>query len=279
MKALRIWLCVLTAISILAFAGSLYYTLVYLDKEPPVFSVDEDALVVKSDATDEELLKGVTATDDRDGDLTDQITIAGVSRLGESNHGMVGYMVFDSADNYAAVSRDVYFSDYSAPRFVLMEQLSYGVNETVALKGRLLAKDAAEGNITPNIRISTLNLNNQYEGVYHISLWVVNKLGDTASITLPIIIQNETPSSPHIDLTDYLIYLPQGTVFLPERYFEAAYATSLNRFSMAFEDITVEGEVDPDTPGTYEVTYSYVNGNGEATRAILTVVVEPKGEA
>lgn len=55
------------------------------------------------------------ASDDRDGDLTDQILIKGVTPALADSSAQVTYIVFDSANNMATVTRTVRYTDYQAP--------------------------------------------------------------------------------------------------------------------------------------------------------------------
>lgn len=275
MRNLKIMLCIVTALAVLGFAGVQFYTYVYSDTVPPVITMDSDLVSVSVRDKDQNaaLLAGVSASDNHDGDLTGEVMVSSVSQLIGVNTAKVNYTVFDGADNMATASRMVCYTDYTSPHFVLREPLVYGVGEVVALMGRVEAYDVRQGDITDMIRLSALSINNNVEGIYHVSLRATNDIGDDSVVTLPVIIRNQMPQSPEIILNEYLVYITVGSNFNVTNYFE-----SINRGGTGgqgnYGDLSVDNGVDVDKPGIYEVHYSYTNVYGYTADAILTVVVE-----
>ena len=80
MKKIKIILGILCGISVIG--GGIYYqrTSKQIDQESPVLSADTDQITVSIDATDQELLQGVSATDDKDGDVSDSILIENIEK-------------------------------------------------------------------------------------------------------------------------------------------------------------------------------------------------------
>ena len=278
MRTLKTILCIATALSVLAFALAIYYTQFYKDVVPPEIRMDADVITVSAADGDEALLRGVTATDNRDGDITGAVLVDGVSQLTGPNAARVRYIVFDAAENAATASRTVVYSDYEAPRVSILQPLTYNVGDTIALRGRVIARDCLEGNITDRIRISSKDLSNRAAGVYHLTIWVMNKLGDVSTVTVPVIVREDDPAVPVVELKSYLTYLTRGEEFDPKAYFQSYYDSADSRARNYYDHLEVSGEVDTDTPGTYEVTYSATNSDGLTGQAILTVVVEEKME-
>ena len=278
MRTLKTILCIATALSVLAFALAIYYTQFYKDVVPPEIRMDADVITVSAADGDEALLRGVTATDNRDGDITGAVLVDGVSQLTGPNAARVRYIVFDAAENAATASRTVVYSDYEAPRVSVLQPLIYNVGDTIALRGRVIARDCLEGNITDRIRISSQDLSNRAAGVYHLTIWVMNKLGDVSTVTVPVIVREDDPAAPVVELKSYLTYLARGEEFDPKAYFQSYYDSADSRARNYFDHLEVSGEVDTDTPGTYEVVYSATNSDGLTGQAILTVVVEEKME-
>ena len=278
MRTLKTILCIATALSVLAFALAIYYTQFYKDVVPPEIRMDADVITVSAADGDEALLRGVTATDNRDGDITGAVLVDGVSQLTGPNAARVRYIVFDAAENAATASRTVVYSDYEAPRVFILQPLIYNVGDTIALRGRVIARDCLEGNITDRIRISSQDLSNRAAGVYHLTIWVMNKLGDVSTVTVPVIVREDDPAAPVVELKSYLTYLARGEEFDPKAYFQSYYDSADSRARNYYDHLEVSGEVDTDTPGTYEVAYSATNSDGLTGQAILTVVVEEKME-
>lgn len=118
MRAIRKMQRVILALfilTLLAFCGLRIYRRLTVDVTPPVITCSTDSIDVSVTAGEEALLQGVMASDDRDGDLTDQILIKGVSPSLTDSSAQVTYIVFDSANNMATVTRTVRYTDYEAP--------------------------------------------------------------------------------------------------------------------------------------------------------------------
>ncbi len=278
MRTLKTILCIATALSVLAFALAIYYTQFYKDVVSPEIRIDSDVITVSVADGDDALLRGVTAADNRDGDISASVRVDGVSQLTGPNSARVRYIVFDRAENAATASRTVVYSDYEAPRISILQPLIYNVGDTIALQGRVLARDCLEGNITSSIRISSQNLTNRSPGTYHLTIWVMNKLGDISTVNIPVIVREDNEDAPIVELTSYLVYLERGESFNPRTYFQSYFESAASRLRHPYDQLEVTGEVDTDTPGSYEVTYSATNSAGLTGEAILTVIVEDKME-
>ena len=238
-------------------------------KEPPVLTCDSDLLEISVNDGKDAMLSGITAADDQDGDLTGQVLVTGVSQLVGDNTAKVTYVVFDSDDNMATLTRSVRYTDYRLPRFSLEEPLIYGSAENMTLLDRLHAKDTIDGDITGNIRVSYLESTADPQ-ISNINVQVTNSMGDTAWLTLPVVFADDTGRWVDISLSSYLVYLEQGSSFNARSYLNRA---ALNGNSIGTDQVSISGEVDTDTPGTYYVHYNCSYGSAVGT-AVLTVVVE-----
>lgn len=272
MRTLKLILCAATVLAALAFAGVQIYTRVVLDTVAPVISMDADSITVRVSDGPEALLAGVTAWDDRDGDLTGEVRVSHVSQLISGSTAKVNYVVFDRADHMATASRTVCYSDYTAPRFSVVSPLVFGVGEKVSLVGHVVARDSIDGNITGAMRLSAISVNNTIEGIYHVTLRVTNSVGDSSKVTLPIIIRAQSPGQAQVELNQYLVYLKTGEEFDPEPYFKTLLTGDGGRGY--YSAVSVTDRVDTSVPGIYEVSYDYTAADGEVAEAILTVVVE-----
>ena len=246
-----------------AFAAGQVYSRVVTDTVPPVITLDSDSITVSVEDGRDALLRGVTASDAKDGDLTGQIIVSGVSKL---NTAKVSYMVFYKAGNMASATRYVVYSDYHRPRFMLTTPLVYSLGETVSITGRLQAQDAVDGDITSSIRVLSSDIISSTEGVYNLTLQVINSLGDTAQVTLPVTIRAEADGDSAVKLLRYLVYVGLGDNFEPRNYIESVSAGSVS-------DVRIDSNVDTQSAGCYLVTYTVTSG-GRSSSALMTVVVE-----
>lgn len=238
-------------------------------KEPPVISCPEGVLDISSADDESALLAGITASDPQDGDLTHKVIVGGISKLISENTAKVTFMVFDSDDNMASCVRHIRYSDYRRPRFYVKDALTYSSTDTVALMDRLGATDVIDGNISSQIRVSTLEPTDNSE-IYRITIQVTNSVGDTAWQELPVLIQPTNPLRPTIKLTSYLVYLKENSSFAPEDYVSSI---TVSGEALDLSDVTIDNQVDSSTPGDYHVYYTY-NNNGYIGTAIMTVVVQ-----
>ena len=266
MRTLKTILIICLVLVTAAFAAGQVYSRVVTDTVPPVITLDSDSITVSVEDGRDALLRGVTASDAKDGDLTGQIIVSGVSKLISNNTAKVSYMVFDKAGNMASATRYVVYSDYHRPRFMLITPLVYSLGETVSITGRLQAQDAVDGDITSSIRVLSSDIISSTEGVYNLTLQVINSLGDTAQVTLPVTIRAEADGDSAVKLRRYLVYVGLGDNFEPRNYIESVSAGSVS-------DVRIDSNVDTQSAGCYLVTYTVTSG-GRSSSALMTVVVE-----
>lgn len=266
MRTLKTILIICLVLVTAAFAAGQVYSRVVTDTVPPVITLDSDSITVSVEDGRDALLRGVTASDAKDGDLTGQIIVSGVSKLISNNTAKVSYMVFDKAGNMVSATRYVVYSDYHRPRFMLITPLVYSLGETVSITGRLQAQDAVDGDITSSIRVLSSDIISSTEGVYNLTLQVINSLGDTAQVTLPVTIRAEADGDSAVKLRRYLVYVGLGDNFEPRNYIESVSAGSVS-------DVRIDSNVDTQSAGCYLVTYTVTSG-GRSSSALMTVVVE-----
>ena len=274
MRNIQIALVAVFVLAAVAFGFSFGYQNFFADTTPPVFTCEETQLEVSVSATDEELCRGLTATDDTDGDLTSAIRVKSVSSLIGANTAQVTYVVFDKASNAATFTRNISYTDYEKPRFHLSKPLVYNVSQTVTLLDRLSVTDVRDGDLTDKMRLSMLNLQTSTEGTYQMRVMVTNSLGDSAILPLTVIIRNAGVNAPTIELTDYLIYTHVGEEPDAKSFLKSVKDPLVKNGSVSKSDVEITSNVDAQLPGTYEITYTYTGESGANATVILTVVVE-----
>ena len=96
-----------------------FTTVQYLsrDKVPPVISFSEaDALTYEEGTTDEELLRGISAYDDVDGDVSDSLKVEFVAADPENGTVTVTYAARDKSNNVAKASQILKYQSESETR-------------------------------------------------------------------------------------------------------------------------------------------------------------------
>lgn len=66
------------------------------DSRAPVIAMDSETIEVSCDATDEELLAGVTASDKKDGDVSDTLMVESLSDFTDTGKRTMTVVAFDS---------------------------------------------------------------------------------------------------------------------------------------------------------------------------------------
>ena len=242
--------------------------------EKPVIESDGETLEISCEYTKEDLLLGVTASDEEDGDLTDQIVAGSFSRFVDPGVTGLTYVVFDSRGQSASLTREVRFTDYHSPRFALSEPLVFREGEgsyTEAME-RLDAVDQLDGSRKDWIIQTDTDVNYSTAGNYTMSVEVTNSLGDTASAGLPVHVVNAQSRNVQIALTQGIVYLEAGEEIDPASYISGV--TGPNGAALDPGTVSAQSGVDVNTPGCYEIHYQASDGAGNAGETWLTVIVE-----
>ena len=275
-------LLVLAALCLVALAGYRMYDGWRTDTVAPKITVSDSGVPEMSVYAPEALLEGVTATDDRDGDVTASIVVENVSDIKKDGTVTVTYAAFDSSGNVAKTQRTVRYTDYEPPRFTLRESLDFVYNTGFDVLDVVGAVDLLDGDIGYRVKATATDAASiNTEGVHNVRFWVSNSLGDTSELVLPVEVYYSGRYNAQLKLTDYLLYLDSGEAFDPMDYLREYIAggedTSLTNGIPAGLTLETEGRVDTNNPGVYVISYTVSSTRGSTLYegyARLIVVVE-----
>ena len=244
------------------------------DSVPPVLFCETSEITASvSEITDEFLLRGVTAHDNRCGDVTDSLMVQSISNFIQKNTVIVTYAAVDDSNNVGRLERTLVYTDYKAPQFKLTKPLLFSAGTNVNFLGNIRANSSIDGDLSTKIRYGLETIvDNNTPSTYPITFRVTDSNGVTSYLETEIMIYNSIYASASITLSDYLIYIPQGTKFTrdtAQKYFKS---TSVNLENEDCE-LVIDCNVDTSTPGVYNVDYTVhsPNANGKSR---LVVVVE-----
>ncbi len=248
----------------------------------------EDGSSEVSDS-DTALLEGLTATDDRDGDLTDSIRVSSMSNFIEPGVRQVTYAVFDSSNNGATLTRTVEYTDYTSPQIMLTEPLRYTLDEIsdVSLTENMSVEDCLDGNITSQIRATYNNVTYVSQaGDYEITVQVSNSAGDTCTVTLTVTVTDSSDTEEREKyyplLSEYIVYTEVGgsvdydsliTGFENNGTEYLFGETDDEVMPGSRGDVEISGDVNFEEEGTYTVDYQFTSENGVTATTKLAVVV------
>ena len=266
----------LIMLSVLVWAGFNLYRSIESSGEAPVISFETDTVSLPIAAGNSELLAGVHATDAEDGDISEDVFVESVSRMNADGSVTVTYVVFDSDKNAAKATRKLFYSDYTPPVFRLEAPLIGTVSNISELAGIMKAYDCIDGDISPVVKVTYLDRLTTSVGTYPVEFRVTNSIGDTVYLETELECAAAGFNNAGIILTDYLVYIDEGSDFDPVSYVKG-YTREGSEVSGA-DGLTVSSGVNTSVPGVYTVTYTYET-SGSSSHTKLLVVVKGGKEA
>lgn len=212
-----------TCVVFFAYTGSRYLR---RDTKGPEIRMDKKEITASIKDTDQDLLKGVKAEDEKDGDVSDSLLIESMKMSGEKECTAV-YAAFDHANNVSKASRTVKFEDYTPVHFSIAQPLRFTVGSGDQILKNIKAVDCVDGDITNRIKLTMEQQDSEYSGagVFDYEISVSNSMGDTA--VLPISVEFYTDSyeerlfHPNIYLKNYIVYLKKGSKFNAKDYLDS----------------------------------------------------------
>lgn len=268
-------LLITSILALLSLAAMGIY--VYADRQnaspgAPVIEFDGERAEFSTSADEAQLLRGVSAYDAEDGDVSASLMVEGISHMLGGKTAVVTYAAFDSRGHVAKAERTVYFTDYERPAIELSGPLVFKASSGLDLLSRLSAHDVFDGDISDKIKYSVIDGGYMLSdaGEYSVEFWVTSSKCDTTRLTLPVELCQKEPNSAGIELSQYLLRLNVGDEFRAADYVVGYNSDSERREGAS--GLSIKSEVDTKTPGTYVVTYRLGSeSTGSHTRLIVIV--------
>lgn len=271
MRYLRIFTIILFALSVPFAVWANYHYNSNLNTDYPEITSTVEMLEISVQDPPEAIYRELRAQDATDGDLTAQIMVASMSHFLEPGTVRVKYVVFDSHNNAATLSRLVHYTDYTAPVFSLEKAPVYTVGSSFDLLDHIRVEDCIDGDISDHIRVISNMVNNYSVGNYPVVLEVSNSCGDTTQITLWVTYESKE-STAIVKLHRYIVYVQQGQTFEPTQWL--ASVTDRNATTLDVEKIELQGNLDVNKPGCYQLVYHYNDGKLSGYAPLTVVVTE-----
>lgn len=288
MRKIRTAICVIFVVTCVLFSFYMIKTRQLEDHTPPVITCAEDVLYVSVDAEEKELLAGVTAEDDKDGDITSSIRVSAMSHFIAEGRRTITYIVFDEANQAGSAERTVVYTDYVSPRIYLAKPLRYTTNNfyDANIAENMAAEDCLDGDITNQIRITRSSSYYYEAGDYDVTAQVTNSAGDVCVLTLKATVVDGGDTRElekyYPMLSEYIVYTEIGSELNLAQYLvgvkrgsrEYTFAEDMEFLSFTKKDIDIEANVDYSKAGVYPVEYSCTTSEGVQAVTRLYVVVE-----
>ncbi len=291
MRKFRYLVLAFFAVVFVVFSSTRLKEYITSDFTAPVIHADADSLEVSVMAGDEELLAGMSAVDNLDGDVTDTLVVVSKSKFISEGTLRVNYAAFDKNNNVGVASRYLTYTDYHSPRFSMSQPLRFlsGNTDNNYLKN-ITASDCLDGNITQQIKInfgdteSTSNTSTRRR----MYIQVTNSAGDTSSLELWATFEDyDSYSVPAPALSDYIVYTRLGVRPDYSSYLKGVWISGNERsFADAKYDQTndvriSDSAVNYNTPGVYTATFQLSrenkDGSGRTTLGSASMIVVVEG--
>ncbi|KIR02433.1 chitinase A [Lachnospiraceae bacterium TWA4] len=272
MRLLRIVTPVIFIIVLAIWGLSVYQTINEADHTNPVIHSTVDELSLSVNDREDRLLEGLTATDEQDGDLTQDIIVVNRVKGKKSGEYKVTYMVFDQNNNMGEYVRTIKYEDYKPPVINLKNPMILTTEDTFNVNNYLEVIDSIDGDLTASIQVDENTYKPGVEGKYEITVSVSNSNGDTTSSTFPILVIDQGKSSLEIKLTESMTILKKGNFFDSKEFLESMTTSNGTKGNSTY--LKISNDVDMDTPGYYFVTYTYKSNSYEGKNALEVVVTE-----
>lgn len=210
LKRLRIFLLVFFIAAAAIFGVYKGRELMTADNEAPVIKAPNDAFEASVSATDADLMDGMTATDNKDGDVTSSMVVVSKSKFISDKTLKVTYAAFDSHNNVGTLTRKVTYTDYHSPRISITSPMRFLSGDTDNnYLANVTANDCLDGDISGQVTLeytdgSTYDSN---ESKVPIRISVTNSEGDTGRVAIQVrLCSNEEFNKPCAALSDYVVY-------------------------------------------------------------------------
>lgn len=212
------------------------------DRNGPEISVPQEEIAYVAGTDTSALLNGVTAQDDRDGDVTDTVTIESIIPNANQTGASVVYVAKDSKNNVTKETRTIVYSTDAnqAAAQAAAEQAA----ADQAAQDQAAAEQVAQGDAA----------------------------GESAQTTDDGAAQNEaaiaalSAESPRFYLTQYSVEVERGADLNELSYVQEISDDKDSRDEL-YQGIQISGEVDTNTPGEYTLEYHVVDSDGNNSNA------------
>lgn len=140
-----------------------------------------------------DLLNGVSAIDNGDGDLTTSIVVTGHVNVNIPGTYTINYEVSDLFGNTTTQSVDIKVKDNIKPELNNVTDKTIKVNADFDPLSGITATDNIDGNISANIK-SNKDFNTKIAGEYTITITVTDSFGNTAKQSYQLTVENNNNS-------------------------------------------------------------------------------------
>ena len=273
-----------------AIASVLYIRVIHgrtSDSIAPVITMDNTEISISVNDDENVLLEGVTAKDNRDGDVSDSLTVDNISTFNREGKRYVTIAAFDSSNNVGKKTREITYTDYRPPHFDITEPMIFSIGATKFFDN-ITANDVLDGDVTGNIHFEdNTRFYSSEPGDYNVVIQVKNSAGDVSSLPLTISIMDKAyDEKPRVHLKHYIRYTRKNVkldykklmdcVYIGNRKYELVGGDDVEDETIGRDRIRINDDgVNYEKAGTYTVNYKLTveQGDEKVTGTTKLIVV------
>lgn len=275
---------IVPAIFILVCAAALFFNMkVKPDASAPLLTCSVSEIEAPCAVSEAELLKYVSASDEKDGDLSSKVFVESISQFIEEGVSVVSFCVSDSDGNIAKKSVRLVYTDYEKPEFVLHDDLVFSKGSMMNLSNAASVTDKFDGDITD--RLYTI----VPDGADNDSpVNILFKVTCSKGFTYQWNFKTVRLDAEKLGSSLYRIKLKNNCVFVAQNsgkidfnaLVEGVYESG--RLVRGAQLVVDDSQVDTSRSGTYDVWFRFYTGKGKdrvlaATERLIVVCEEGRG--
>lgn len=254
----------------LGIGGLAVYQKMINDRQAPVIYIEND--MVYQDGMQAELLEGVTAKDEQDGDVTASLVVETITPDAKNKTAVILYAARDKSNNIAKKS---YVAEYLPSEKTNSEEAE---TEAEEVKDEKQEAETSKTNRTEVGLGAGLGTRTEGTGKDSAKKEIEEAIKEDAETEETTELESETeelePGCPVLKLTELSTTIKVGETFNPIIYV-ASIEDDYDNIYELWQDIQISGEYDTEKAGTYELTF-YVVDSAEnmSNQAKLVLKVE-----
>lgn len=264
------WISILLMFAlIVGYILFLYYYETEDINEAPQIIFEETHVELSVNDDSSRLMEGVRATDKEDGDLTSEVILDSISAFDSKKNRTVRYVVFDKENKATQATRTISYVDYQVPKIFLNDSLVQDIISVSKINKMVGAVSCVDGDISNNVEV---NIGKLQDNEVVLKIHTYDSTGTESNLS--VVLEYDKNTYPvKICLQEYILYVPAGETYdFKQNVKEILHGNQV--ISKYNEMIRIEGEVDFNTPGIYEVYYALSEEADNMARTKGIVVVE-----
>ncbi|MED1013755.1 immunoglobulin-like domain-containing protein [Bacillus mycoides] len=247
------------------------------DMEPKL-TVPVEATINVGDKFDS--MAGVKAIDNEDGDITSKVTVDGNVDTSKPGTYELTYKVTDSKGHTVTAKQTVTVKQKVEPKdedpvLTVSAEATINVGDKFNPLSGVKAIDNEDGDITSKVTVDG-NVDTSKPGTYELTYKVTDSKGHTVTAKQTVTVKQKVEPKDEVPV---LTVPAEATINVGDKFNPLSGVKAIdNEDGDITDNVTVDGSVDASKPGTYELTYTVSDSNGNKVTAKQTVTVKQKVE-